>query len=214
MKKMTIGLATALCAVLVALPASAQQSASCSWEDGVSTILGFFGNLANPTNVGSPEPVNSGLRSLRVTESPEGGTPQAYIAYIENLTDGDVIDACFYGYDTTPGASPSLRIWGHYAQSGDVTSFAGSAGGNNTFTDGNGWDQVCHQWVFDSDLNTRDALVVEARLYSPTAEEPDFYIDDVSVQVSSSSAIITLACGEDPVSVESDTWGNVKALYR
>ena len=46
------------------------------WEDG-GTILGFYGNLANPTNVGAPEPVYAGDRALRVTEDPVGGTPQA-----------------------------------------------------------------------------------------------------------------------------------------
>jgi MYXO-CTERM domain-containing protein len=160
------------------------------WEDGVGTILGSYGNLSNPTNVSSPEPVYAGDHALRVTESPNGSTPQAYVAYIEGLTDGDVIDASFFGYDLTPGASPSLRIWGHYALSGDVTSYAGSAGGNTTYTDGTGWNQVAWSWTFDSDGGTRDALVVEVRLYSPTGEEPDFYIDDL--EVTSSAGTITV----------------------
>ena len=31
----------------------AQQTTSYSWEDGTGTILGSYGNLANPGNVGT-----------------------------------------------------------------------------------------------------------------------------------------------------------------
>jgi hypothetical protein len=212
MKKVTISLVAAAVVALFALPVAAQGTQACGWEDGTSTILGFFGNLVNPTNVGAPEPVHTGARSLRVTESPEGGTPQAFVAFIEGLTDGDMISASFWGWDDTPSASPSLRIWGHYALSGDINSYAGSAGGNSTYTDGTGWSQVSMDWTFDSDGGTRDALIVEARLYSPTGEEPDYYVDDV--EVTSSAGTITLACGTGGVAVEGASWGGVKALYR
>ena len=181
-----------------------------SWEDG-GTILGFYGNLANPTNVGAPEPVNSGERALRVTEDPVGGTPQAYIAFITGLTDGDTIDASFFGYDDTAGGSPSLRIWGHYAQSDDVTSYAGSAGGNEEYTDGSGWDDVAWSWTFDSDGGTRDALVVEARLYTGS-EVTDYYIDDVTVTTSSPTAGIVFA--PEPASLALLLLGGLALLRR
>lgn len=210
MKKITM----ALVAILAfALPAAAQNSAGCGWEDGVSTILGFYGNVANPANVTNV--VHSGSHALYVEEAPEGGTPQVYLAYIEGLTDGDTVTASFWGYDDTPAASPSWRIWGHYALSGDVNSYAGSAGGSDTYTDGTGWSQVSWTWTFDSSGGTRDALVVEGRLYSITGTPvTPYYADDLEVSTSSSSATITLACGEDPVSVDGSTWGGVKALYR
>jgi hypothetical protein len=201
---------TALCLVsalglLVSIAPAAQYD--YGWEDG-GTILGSFGNLVDPTNVSGsqtgqagdagtyecPGP-NSGTYYLHVAEEPHSSTPQAYIAYIENLTDGDVIDASYFGYDVTPDASPSLRIWAHYALSGDVNSYAGSAGGNDTYTAGTGWDQVAWSWTFDSDGGTRDALVIEARLYSaPSTGEyrTDYFIDDVSV-TAPDTAMVTFA---------------------
>ena len=168
------------------------------WEDG-GTILGSAGNLADPLNVaGGVDPnlvpgalvrPHSGERMLQVTESPHAETPQAYLAFVENLTDGDVVTARFHGWDSTDGGPPALRIWAHYAQSGDVNSHEGSGGGNTTFTGGAGpeWYPVGHDWTFDSNDNTRDALVIEARLYSTPATDPggrtDFWIDSLSITI-------------------------------
>ncbi len=211
MKKTTIALVAAFAVAFLAMPVAAQNVASCGWEDGTSTILGFYGALVNPTNVMTT--VHSGAHALSVAESPLSSTPQALIAMVDGLTDGDTITASFWGYDTTPGASPSLRIWGHYGQSGDIGSYAGSAGGNDAYTEGTGWSQLTWTWVFDSDVNSRDAFILEARLYS-VADMDTYFIDDLEVSTSSSTAVITLACGGDPVSVDGSSWGGVKALYR
>jgi hypothetical protein len=174
---------------LLAAPASATTFGTVyGWEDGVNTILGSYGNLTNPLNVTEPPGhVHKGLRALQVTEAPHSGTPQAYLAFIEGLTDGDIIDASFFGWDDTPGLSPSLRIWAHYAVSGDITSYNGSAGGNSTYSAGTGWSKLSHSWTFDSSLGTRDALVIEARLYSYPGTDPtastDYWIDNLSVSV-------------------------------
>ena len=62
---------------------------SYGWEDGVGTILGsYLGVVA--TNVTSP--VHTGGHSLQTTESPLSGTPQAYLAWIWGLQDGDVVE--------------------------------------------------------------------------------------------------------------------------
>jgi hypothetical protein len=188
---------TSLIAALILLGSSqahALQTMDYGWEDGVGTILGSFGNLAEANNVSGAQTGSNGTASygvpgahsgnnfLHVAEAPHSGTPQAYIAYITGLQAGDMVTASFWGYDDTASASPSLRIWGHYALSGDVSSYAGSAGGNNTYTDGSGWSQVSHTWTFDH--ASADALVIEARLYSdnsPTLSQSDFWIDDVQV---------------------------------
>ena len=190
--KVSLGI---LAVVLVAAPAMA---ATYGWEDG-GTILGSYGNLVNPLNV--TDPVHGGSHALQVSESPIGGTPQAYVAFIEGLTDGDEISGSFWGWDDTEGASPSLRIWGHYAVSGDVTSFAGSASGSSTYTTGtpeDPWDQVSHTWTFDSGGGTRDALVIEARLYSSSSgpDPQDYWIDDIEVTTTSSTATITFPPSE------------------
>jgi hypothetical protein len=170
--------------------------------------------VADAANVSWPDPVHSGSHALRVTESPEGGTPQAWLAFLEFLSDGDIIEACFWGYDRSPGTAPSLRIWAHYAESGEVGFHRGTASGNTKYTEGDGWDRMCHRWIFDSAGRTRDAFVVEARLYSPEGSEPDFYIDDLEVEVSSKTARITLACRARADEGQESTWGSVKALYR
>ncbi|UCD75720.1 MAG: hypothetical protein JSV91_02160 [Phycisphaerales bacterium] len=157
---------------------------SYGWEDGFGTICGFYGNLGLAENVGAPDPVHSGDRSLHLVEEPIEGTPQAYLAFITGLQDGDIIDASFWRFDDSPGASPSVRIWAHYATSDDINSYMGSAGGNDDYGPGEGWDQTGWQWVFDSDAGARDALVIECRLYSPSEGPGDlFWVDDLFVQV-------------------------------
>lgn len=167
------------------------------WENG-ATILGSYGNLVNPMNVtsgaGGTVLPHSGNAMLQVTEAPHSGTPQAFIAYIENLTDGDIITASFYGWDNTPGASPSMRIWGHWAQSGDVNSYEGAAGGNDTYTAGTGWDQVSWSWTLDtSAYPDADALVVEVRLYSTPATSntasTDYWVDTLVVEAPDTAVI-------------------------
>jgi hypothetical protein len=136
-----------------------------------------------------------------MVETPLTGTPQAFIWWVTGLTDGDIIDASFAVYDTTPGGSASGRIWGHYTNT-DVNSYAGSAGGNSTYSDGLGWSVLSHQWTFDSDTGTRDGLVVEARIYSGSTDST-IYVDSASITVSSMTATIHNAAGNVPVELVS-----------
>lgn len=170
--------------------------AAYGWEDG-ATILGSYGNLTAPMNVSSGQggtvTPHSGSAMLQVTEFPHSGTPQAFVAFIENLTDGDIITASFYGWDDTPGASPSMRIWGHWADSGDVGSYQGTAGGNSSYTAGTGWEQVSHTWTYSSALITGDALVVEVRLYSTPSTSAtastDYWVDTLVVEAPDTAVI-------------------------
>lgn len=201
-------LATAV-ALGLAAAAQAQIIYTYGWENN-GTVLGSYGNLVSPTNVATgADPIgpttvtpHGGSAMLQVTESPHSGTPQAYVAFIENLADGDQVTASFWGWDLTPGASPSLRIWGHWARSGDVTSYEGSAGGNNDYTDGSGWDQVSWTWQLDTTANpTADALVIEVRLYSTPSDgdySTDFWADDLQV-VAPATATVSFP---DPIPVE------------
>ncbi len=195
--KYAICLFAAVAMLLAASTAyAATLSASYGWEDGSGTILGSFGNVVSPANVSSgtesdPSGVltatvtpNSGSQMLTVSESPHSSTPQAYLAYVEGLSEGDTVTASFYGWDSTASASPSLRIWGHYAYNGDVLSYAGSAGGNDTYTDGSGWGQASWSWTMPAG---QEALVVEGRLYStPSTADPattTYFIDDLAIEV-------------------------------
>jgi len=220
MRLLRLGAVTLVAAALiVALPmlAAAQQTESCGWEDGTSTLLGTNGNVTNVANVTSPgNPVHTGTHSLTLTESPHSGTPQGYIGYIEGLTDGDQVTASFWGYDDTPDVSPSLRIWGHYANSGDVNSYAGSAGGSATYSSGIGWEELSYTWTFDSSGGTRDALVIEARLYSSPSTcdscSTQYWIDDVSVTAPNGTSI-TLPCAQS-TPTQASTWSAIKQQYQ
>ena len=76
-----------------------QQRSSYSWEDETGTILGSYGNLANPANVGTPSGISpyDGSRMLTVSESPIDGTPRAYIAWVTDLSAGQMLFVEFGG---------------------------------------------------------------------------------------------------------------------
>ena len=175
-----------------------------SWEDG-GTILGSYGNLVDAENVGPTDGIDpyDGDYMLTVSESPIDGTPQAFIGWVTDISAGDDITACFYGYDTTAGASPSMRIWGSWSANDDINSYAGSADGNDGddgYTDGTGWDQVCHTFsTSQENWEEGEALVIQARLYS-SSSGPDptkYFIDLVSVETTSSTATINFPAPVD-----------------
>jgi len=165
-----------------------------SWENG-GTILGSYGNLVDAENVGETDGVvpYDGNYMLTVSESPIDGTPQAFIAWVTDISSGDQITACFYGYDTTPAAAPSMRVWGSWTANDDINSYAGSADGNEEYTAGTGWDQVCHTFsTSQENWEEGEALLVQARLYS-SSSGPDptkYFIDLVSIDTNSSTATI------------------------
>ena len=214
--------------MLFVTPAFAQQTLNYSWEDG-GTILGSYGNLCCESNVsgaqvgsqGSTLPSYTcpgavdGTYYLHIAEDPHYSTPQAFVAWVTGLTDGDVVTVGFYGYDITPGASPSVRAWGHYTTSDDINNYMGSPGVGSDYTAGEGWDYVTYTVTFDSDGGSRDAWVVEARIYStPSTSDPDHtdcWVDDLTV-TAPAGAVIHFP---EPMSpVEESTWGGIKALYR
>jgi len=175
-----IGLMT-LALVVAAVPAAAQQTQTFDWEDGTTTVLYTYPDADSilSSNVGAPDPVNGGSRSLRLEDNAASGTPQVYIAWISGLTDGDQVTASFWRYDDTPGAAPSCRIWGHWNDDpGDIAGYDGSAGGNSDYGQGLGWDQTSHTWTV-ADGHT--GLVIEVRTYSSDGDT--VWIDDLEVTI-------------------------------
>lgn len=166
------------------------NQASYGWENGATVLGQSADNIAFTNSTDNPL---SGNASLFMNEDPLSGTPQGYVAFITGLTDGDIIDASFFAFDDTPGGSPSVRIWGHYGQSSDVDETSGSAGGNSTYSGEDGdWSQLSHTWTFDSNGGTRDALIVEVRMYAGSGGS-SAYIDDLFVSTSSGTAVINFA---------------------
>ena len=191
MKKLiTLLIATAICAT----SAFGALSWDYGWEDGVGTALGSYGGNVILSN--STEQASEGTHSLKMIEDPLSSTPQAFIWWVIGLTSGDVINASFDVYDTTPGGSPSGRIWGHYTDGVDVGSYTGSAGGNGEYSAGNGWTNL--QWTFNfvSDgTDGHEGLVVEARIYSGTGGNV-LYFDNASITVDNDAVKIYNAAGD------------------
>lgn len=132
-------------------------------------------------NVGSAEDLYwDGNRGnvLALTEEPVKGTPQSYVAWITGLKDGDTVDG-----DTTSKA----RIWGHYTYEDRIDAYAGSASGNNTYSDSiTEWETPSKRWYFSSAgrKGVRTDLVVEARIYTYSGQTTNtLYVDDVQATV-------------------------------
>ena len=172
-----------------------QQRSSYSWEDGTGTILGTFcygscDGVDDAENVGSTSGISpyNGSRMLTVSDPCIDANPEAYIAWVTNLSVGNEISACFYGYDNTPGTKPSLRIWGNWSSNDDITSYTGSASGNSDYTAGSGWGQVCHTWTVTESED--EGLVIKARVYSEDDDLPQEYFIDLVEVTAPNSAIV------------------------
>ena len=160
---------------------------SCGWENTQSTILGSRDAII-ATNVADPDPVHGGLRSLKLVDYTVTGTPQAYVAWITGLRDGDQVGAGFWVYDTTPGSPepPSARIWAHYNDTEDINDTGDTAGGSYIYSYGYGWYRLWHFWDI-SDGHT--GLVVEVRTYSSPGDT--VWIDDLEVTAPDHATIRT-----------------------
>ena len=150
------------------------------WEDGASTILGSYGNLAYASNV--YDPLGSGSRVLEIHEDPLSGTPQAFVAWITGLTDGDEITGSFWGLgDGVTDAK--TRIWGHYTTAGgDIDAYDGSASGNSSYS-GADWTLLENTWTFNGDGGNHGGLVIEARIYGYSGGSYTAWVDDLNVSV-------------------------------
>jgi hypothetical protein len=208
MKLMITILMLAFCAT----GAMAQQTLTYGWEDGVATTLGTFGNVGEQVNVNDFS--HTGDHSLYLTEDPIASTPQAFVAWIAGLQQGDEVTVSFWAYDDTPSAAPSSRIWASYSTD-DITEYVGSAGGNSTYSDGTGWSELAWTWTVDLVNDPpRTALVIQFRLYSGAEGTGlnTYWADDVTVTAPDHCQIFFP--NMDPVGTEYSTFGGVKALYR
>jgi hypothetical protein len=196
-------------ALMFALPAFANPVPVVDWECHY-TVLGLYGAGDPPiiaTNVGVPDPVWEGERSLRLEDNSPSGTPQAYVAWVRGLVGGETITACISRYDDTPGVSPSCRIWGHWNDDPeDVNGYAGSAGGNPDYGPGTGWDQTCHEWT-NTDMHY--GLVIEIRTYSSPGDV--VWVDELVIDAPMHAEIVIPDC-QSPVTEA--TWSVIKALYQ
>ena len=190
---------------LIATPALAVQTYTNGFEDCcfLCTYLDLDVECVTA-------PVHSGNYAAHLTDQTASGTPYLVVAWITGLVDGDQVYGEFWTYDTTPGASPSNRIWAHYTGIGesDPCDYAGSEGGNSAYGDGTGWSLLSWTWTYDNAAGDRGGLSIEARSYSVPGDET--WVDDVLVTVPDYATVYFCF----PTPVEDSTWGKVKALYR
>lgn len=182
--------------------APAQQTDTYGWE-GTATILSMYPADSAVVATLVTDPVHGGSQSLQLERLSEN-TPQAYVAWITGLSDGDEVTASFWRYDVTPAEPPSCRIWAHWNDTGDIDGYNGSASGNTEYGPGTGWDETSFTWTV-SEGHT--GLVIEARVYSNPGDI--VWVDDMTVTAPTAATIIFP--GE--LSLTAATWGTIKALF-
>lgn len=201
-------LLTCLLVLAVAGAAQAQTEACYSWEDGGDLLSCYL--CENMTYFNDNTMASDGFASLAIAESAGSSTPQAYVAWITGLTEGDQVTVSFDVYDDSVGANPSIRIWGHYTLDGDIEAYDGSAGGNSTYSGAvGGWETLSYTWTVAAGKTN---LCVEARPYDTAPYVPTFnWVDNVCVSAPD-GAYIYFPGGTVPS--EDSSWSDVKALFR
>ena len=192
--------------LLLVLPVTAMaiQTGTYGWEES-NTVLGVYGN--GVPDIEYTSPVHGGSQSLKFMETPLGGTPQAFVGWVKNLSDGDTVAASFWVYDTTPSTYPSGRIWAHWNDDPvDPNGYNGSASGNTTYSDGTGWSYLDYEWTVSGG---HLGLMIEARIYS-SAENDAIWIDDITILAPDGATILF---PNVPVALERSTWADIKAAF-
>ncbi len=235
MKKLLL-VAFAVCLIVPA--AYAVTTHTYSWEDGVGTTLGTYGNVSVEANVSGPQVGNNGppgnpyncpgaghgVQYLHTQEAPHSSTPQAYVACVTGLAYGDTVHAELLCFDITPGVSPSGRLWGGNQDAftcvecpGNYVSSAGSGFFNSGYSDSGPWHQMSASWEWNAAGDPAvGSLVIQARMYSSPSTcdtcVTDFFFDLIEVHVPD-YATVTFPDWA-PSATENNSWGSIKALYR
>jgi len=192
--------------LLLVLPAFALavQTETYGWEESF-TVLGVYGNGVPDLEYTSP--VHGGSQSLEFVETPLGGTPQAYVGWIQDLSDGDTVIASFWVYDDTPGGNPSGRIWAHWNDDPvDPMAYNGSASGNGEYSAGTGWSFLEWEWTV---VDGHTGLMIEARIYS-VAEFDTIWFDDLTISAPDGATILF---PDIPVALQRSTWADIKSAF-
>ncbi len=184
--------------------ATADYTVNYGWE-GTETILGMYPEEGIIATIAT-NPVHSGTQSLCLEDNHPSGTPQAYLAWIVGLQDGDEVTGSFWRYDITPGSAPNCRISGHWNDDpDDLYGYDGSAGYNSDYGPGEGWDETSYTWSVETSGHT--GLIIECRTYSNPGDT--VWLDDMTITVPDHATIRTPA--QTPI--QRSTWANIKAVF-
>ena len=171
-------LAIVLALSLTAGVAQAQQNLCYGWEDGGTVLSAYLPGILYVANTG--DQYYEGSRSLEIYKNADGGTPQAYVAWITNLQAGDQVTATVQTLDLITG-NPSVRIWGHWTPvGGDVNSYSGSASGSATYSGGVDWTELGYTWTVPVERDG-EGLIVEIRPYNASPWAGSNWIDYLCV---------------------------------
>jgi hypothetical protein len=198
-------------AIILLVAASAWgHTVTESWE-GNHTVLAMYGSGDPPiiaeAIVGGPGGPIDGAQVLQLVDNTQIGANMVYVAWVVGLRNGDSVDASIWRYDTSPGTSPSCRLWAHWNDDlWDQYGYAGTAGGNYDYGAGEGWDQVCWTWTVEDD---HSGLMIEVRVFRYPGDT--VWVDYLSV-TAPDHAWIRMPEHETPV--EPTSWSAVKGLYR
>jgi len=204
--------------ILLVAGSAGAWTAHYGWEDNTATVLGLYGDGDPPIictlGVSPGDPVSEGTYSLKL-ERNSAGTPQAFVAHVWGLQDGDEVLVYIDRYDDTPAAAPSARLWGHWNDElpDNVEGYSGSAGGNSDYGGGMGWDTATHTWTV---VDGHVGLAIEIRVYSNPGDV--ILVDNMLVNAPDHAWIQTPEKIYVPdgsvIPVDAATWGGIKALFR
>lgn len=172
------------------------------WE-GTETILGMYPDDCVLAQI-STDQTHGGSQSLYLERLSEG-TPQAYVAWIVGLSDGDDVTVSLWFFDNTPESAPRGRTWAHWNDNpDDINDYDGSASGPGFYTTGIDWEEIEWTWTV---VEGHTGIVIEARIYSNPG---DFvWIDDMTVTAPDHATIYT----PGNLALESSTWADIKAAF-
>ncbi|MEZ4388004.1 MAG: hypothetical protein R3D98_10610 [Candidatus Krumholzibacteriia bacterium] len=206
--KALITFVAAMC--LMAGLAAAQTDTWCyGWEDGGDTVGAYLPDnmyIANTT-----AQAFEGSASLEIYEIGGSSTPQAYVAWITGLHEGDQVTASIQTLDLIDG-NPSCRIWGHWTLAdGTIDDYAGSAGGNSAYSGGStDWVELSYTWTAGA-AQEGQGLVIEIRPYNGDPWAGSNWVDNLCVTKPVDAYLYFPGTG--PVGTEAHSWTSVKSLF-
>jgi len=149
------------------------------WEfdnsDKLMPSLGYYGSIGSITFETSG--CHGGSKCIKAEASEVTGTPTVYLAYVKQLSPGDVVTASYWG---KASGNSSTGIWAHYIED-DHTDYDGSASGSSEYVGSYGeWAKTESSWTVPP---RKTGLVIEARLYAADDDYHALWMDDLSVTV-------------------------------
>ena len=158
-----------------------------------TVLLGTFNAIQAGLEVSD---VHSGSNALWISEDGETATAQGFVAWITDLQPQDEITVSCFAKSYAGQEGGGVRMWAHYTYDDEnITSYAGSASGNDTYSTPDEWTELSKTWVLPYATYTDGqgiehpitGLVIEVRPYSAVGEGG--FVDDLTVVVPETATV-------------------------